>query len=108
MEITFAYGDRIITLPNSVVLALVCMALLLRYRRQVLSDRKSWQDTRKPVQPSLTASASAFDVMVDGTSGCLWSFAGTGVMAVVALIGLDLLLTGGAFTSDILAVLFSR
>lgn len=107
MDISIALGDRVVSIPDSVLLAIVCLLLFLRYRRQVLADRGRWEATRRPVQPSLTASPSAFDVMYTGTSGCFWSLAGALVMFFIALIGLDFLLAEGAFTQDILYVLFN-
>ncbi|MBI3960181.1 MAG: hypothetical protein HY328_15320 [Chloroflexi bacterium] len=107
MEVTIGFGDRIITLPVSFLLALICLALFLRYRRQVLSDRGRWVATRTPVPPNLNATRSAFDVMWDGTSGCFWSLIGALAMFFVALIAVDLVLSGGAYSRDILFVLFN-
>lgn len=73
----------------------------------MLADRDRWEATRRPGQPNLTATPSAFDVMYTGSSGCFWSFAGALVMFFIAMVGLDLVLAEGAFTRDILQVLFS-
>ncbi|HRJ44828.1 MAG: hypothetical protein KJZ86_20085 [Caldilineaceae bacterium] len=107
MDISIAFGDRIVSIPDSIFLAILCLLLFLRYRRQVLADRGRWEATRRPVPPSLTAGPSAFDVMYTGSSGCFWSFAGALVMFFIAMFGLDLLLAEGAYTRDILYVLFS-
>ncbi len=107
MDITISFGDRVVAIPGSIFLAIVCLVLFLRYRRQVLADRGRWTATRNPVQPSLTASASAFDVMYNGSSGCFWSLIGALAMAFIALIGVDLVLFNGAYFRDVLYVLFN-
>lgn len=104
--ITLIIGDQIVSLPTNLILAVLVVFLIFRLRRLAADDITAWKKTRDPVPPSLKESKSAFDVMYDGTAGCLWSMAEGLAIAVLFLIFLDLLIAQGAYSQDVLRVLF--
>ena len=99
-------GDQHILLPPHVILALICLVLIIRYRRQVAGDYRRWNATKAIIPPSLVASPPPLFTVMLGASGCLWSMGGGLVMTVLSLIFLDLLFAKGAYLSDVLRVLF--
>lgn len=105
-DITLIIGDQVVPLPTNLILAALVIFLIIRLRRLSADDIKAWNKTRDPVPPSLKESKSAFDVMYDGTAGCLWSMAERVVIAVLFLVFLDLLFAQGAHSQDVLRVLF--
>ena len=99
-------GDQHISLPFNVIVALICLFLIIRFRRQVVGDYKKWNDAHIVLPPSLVANRPASTIFSHGASGCIWSFVGASAMAVLALIVLDQLFARGAFLADVLTVLF--
>ena len=99
-------GDQHILLPPHIILALVCLALIIRFRRQVVGDYKKWTDTQAIIPASLNPSPPPSVTMSKGMGGCLWSMGGAIVMFVLGLILVDLLFAKGAYLADVLTVLF--
>jgi len=99
-------GDQHISLPVHVILALVCLFLLARYRRQVVGDYNKWEATKAIIPPGLAASPPPLITVYKGVSGCLWSMGGGVVMFMLVLITLDLAFAKGVFLADVLTVLF--
>lgn len=100
-------GDQHISLPFNVIVALICLFLIARFRRQVLSDYKKWNDAHLVLPPSLGPYRPPATIVADGASGCAWSFVGALSMALLTLIVIDQLFARGAFFADVLTILFS-
>lgn len=105
--LTFNFGNGDIAVPLHLALAVLVILLTFRYQRKAADEYKKWAGTRNPVAASLKESKSPFDAMYDGTSGCLWSLGGRMVVTILWLVVLDLVFAQGAFSSDVLRILFA-
>ncbi len=105
--ITFTLNSQPIPITLNLVLAFLVIGLIFRYQRKAADEYKKWASTRNPIAPSLKESKSPYDAMYDGTSGCLWSLGERMVVALLWLVVVDLVFAKGAFSADVLQVLFS-
>jgi|GEM_PF-2887207 len=105
--VTITLEGQPIPIRLSLVLAVFIVLLIFRYQRKAADEYKKWAGTRNPVAPSLKENKSPYDAMYDGTSGCIWSLGERVVIAVLWLIVADLVLASGAFSGDVLRILFS-
>lgn len=105
--ITFTLNGQPIPITLNLVLAFLVVGLIFRYQRKAADEYTKWANTRNPIAPSLKESKSPYDAMYDGTSGCLWSLGERMVVAVLWLVVMDLVFAKGAFSADVLGVLFT-
>lgn len=105
--ITFSLNGEPIQITLNLVIAFFVVGLIFRYQRKAADEYGKWASTRNPVGPSLKESKSPYDAMYDGTSGCLWSLGERMVIAVLWLVVVDLVFAQGAYSGDILRVLFT-
>lgn len=105
--ITFTLNGQPIPITLNLVLAFFVVGLIFRYQRKAADEYEKWAGTRNPIAPSLEESKSPYDAMYDGTSGCIWSLGERLVIAVLWLVVVDLVFAQGAFSGDVLRILFS-
>lgn len=105
--ITFSLNGEPIQITLNLVIAFLVVGLIFRYQRKAADEYRKWASTRNPVAPSLKESKSPYDAMYDGTSGCLWSLGERMLVAVLWLVVVDLVFAQGAYSGDILRVLFT-